>query len=62
MTINQLLGGLVIYQLIVARLRYRGVWWFLFLFILASLVVTYYAISRLFIVWPYRLFRSLANA
>jgi hypothetical protein len=61
MTVNQLLGGLVIYQLVSARLRYRGVRWFLFVFLLVSFVASYYAVSRLCIVWPYRLVRVLTN-
>lgn len=62
MTTRQLLGGLAIYQLVAARLRYRGVWWSLFVFLLVSFVVMYYSLSRLLVVWPYRLFRVLADA
>jgi hypothetical protein len=61
MTINQLLGGLVIYHLVGARLRYRGVWWFSFVLLLVSGVATYYVVSRLLIVWPFRLVRVLIN-
>lgn len=61
MTTNQILAGLAIYQIVAARLRYRGVWWFLFVFFLVSSVAMYYAISRLFVVWPYRVCRFLAG-
>jgi hypothetical protein len=59
MKTNQLIGGLAIYQLVSARLRHRGVWWFLFVFAVMIVVATYYAMSRLFVVWPYRLYRSM---
>ena len=62
MTTNQLLGGLLAYDLINARLRYRGVWWFLFVFLVVSFVLMYYAVSRLFVVWPYRLCRFFADS
>lgn len=61
MTFNQILGGLTIYQLASARLRYRGAWWFFLVFLVVLFVAAYYAISRLCVVWPYRLFRTLVN-
>jgi hypothetical protein len=59
MTTNQFLGGLAIFQLVRARRKYRGVRWFLFVFFLVAGVVGYYVVSRLFVVWPYRLCRHL---
>jgi hypothetical protein len=61
MTTNQLLSGLAIYQLVAARLRYRVVWWLLFLFLVASGVLGYYAVSRLVIVWPIRLGKEFSK-
>lgn len=61
MTTNQILGGLAIYQLVRARRRFRVVWWFMFVFMLVSGVIGYYTLSRLFVVWPYRLLRTFSR-
>jgi hypothetical protein len=59
MTTNQILSGLVVYQLAAARLKYRGLWWLLFLFLIAAGVFVYFVIFRLCIAWPSRLRREI---
>jgi hypothetical protein len=61
LTVNHLLAGLLIYQFVVARLRYKGAQWWSFLLLVVFLVAAYYGLSRLLIVWPYRLVRALAR-
>ncbi|MEX2113460.1 MAG: hypothetical protein WD845_09755 [Pirellulales bacterium] len=61
MTIHKILAALAIYQIGSARLKYRGAWWFAYVLLLVSFVATYYAMSRLFVVWPYRLCRMCVS-
>lgn len=60
-TTGNVLSVVAIYQVIAARCRYRGWRWALFVFLVIAGVFAYYAVSRLFVVWPYRVWRRLAN-